>query len=42
LARLIDLWPELPEALRHGLARWQELPEAIRAAIVALLGTAGE
>ena len=29
----MDRWPELFEALRHGLARWRELTEAIRAGI---------
>ena len=27
LARVIDLWPDLPEALRLALARWPELPD---------------
>jgi len=42
LSRVIDLWPELPEALRLALARWPELPEPIRAAMEALAGTAGK
>jgi hypothetical protein len=41
LAGVIDLWAELPEALRLALAGWKELPEPIRAAILALLGTVG-
>jgi hypothetical protein len=39
-ARVIDLWAELPEALRLALAGWKELPEPIRAAMLALVGTA--
>ena len=42
LARVIDLWAELPEALRRALAGWKELPEPIRAAILALVGTVGK
>ena len=37
LANLIDLWPDLPAALRSGLARWRELPEPIRTAVLALV-----
>ena len=42
LARVIDLWPELPEPLRQALERWQELPEGIRAGILALAEAAGK
>jgi hypothetical protein len=36
------VWPELPEALRRGLARWPEIPDAIRAGILALFRAAGK
>jgi hypothetical protein len=42
LARIIDLWPELPEALRKALERWPELPPGIRAGILALAEAAGK
>jgi hypothetical protein len=42
LGRVIDLWAELPEALRLALAGWKDLPERIRAAILALVGTLGK
>jgi hypothetical protein len=42
LARLIALWPHLPEPLRMALARWPELPEPIRTAILALVALAGK
>jgi hypothetical protein len=42
LARVMDLWAELPEPMRLALARWPELAEPIRAAILALAGTAGK
>jgi hypothetical protein len=42
LARVIDLWAELPEALRSALAGWKDLAEPIRAAVLALVGTAGK
>ncbi|MBM4071153.1 MAG: hypothetical protein FJ271_19790 [Planctomycetes bacterium] len=40
LARIIDLWPDLPAAVRDGLARWPDRPDAIRVGILAMIGAA--
>jgi hypothetical protein len=40
VARVIDLWPDLPDVLRLALARWPERPGAIRRAILAVVSTA--
>jgi hypothetical protein len=41
LARLVAVWPTLPEPIRQGMLNWQSQTEPIRRAILALLETVG-